>query len=266
MSTPPSSPGDMTRLFSLEGKVAVVTGSSRRLGREIARGMLSFGARVYLTARDASTLDEVVAELSPLGETSALPADLSTMEGVDCLVRKIAEREPHLDVLVNNAGAVWNAPLESFPEHGWDKVMQVNLRAPFFLTQRMLPVLRAGAQRAAPARIINVASTDALHVPITDTYSYTAAKAGLVMMTRMLAARLGKDQITANVIAPGAFPTRMTEKAFERLESAYLEKVPLGRFGTSADIAGAAVVLASAAGAYVNGAVLPVDGGWVGAL
>jgi len=257
--------GTFDGLFSLEDRIAVVTGASRGLGVAIAQGLVAFGAKVYLIARDEAALEEASHTIE-CGRVHPLPADLSQPAEIERIARVLGDREQAIDILVNNAATVWNAPLDSFPTEGWDKVLNLNLRSPFFLIQHLLPLLRAAAGNSPPSRIINVASTDALHVPITDTYSYTAAKAGLVMLTRMLARRLGPEQIAVNAIAPGPFPTKMTNKVFEARGQEFLAQIPLGRFGTPADIAGAAVFLASRAGAFVSGCVLPVDGGLVGGL
>ncbi|MGE3600375.1 MAG: SDR family oxidoreductase [Dehalococcoidia bacterium] len=254
-------------LFSLRGRTALVTGGSRGIGQMIAQGFASFGARVLLVARDRDAVDAAVRQLRDTGaEAQGFTADLSRIDELDRLVGELHAASPRLDILVNNAAAVWNASLETFPPDGWDKVVNLNLRSPFFLIQRLLPLLRAAASDQSPARIINVVSADALHVPLTDTYSYTAAKAGLVMLTRMLAQRLGPDRITVNALAPGPFETRMTARAFAERGAEFLAQIPLHRYGTTEDAAGAAIFLASRAGAYVNGTTLPVDGGWVGAL
>lgn len=253
-------------LFSLAGRTALVTGASRGLGLMIARGFVERGARVVLLSRTAEALERAVTELAGLGPVRALVADLARMEEIARVADVLHADVGRLDILVNNAAAVWNAPFESFPAEGWDKVANLNVRSPFFLTQALLPLIRNAATSSPPARIINVASTDALHVPLTDTYSYTAAKAGLVMLTRMLARRLGPEQITVNALAPGPFHTRMTARRIETHPGEFESQIPLGRLGTPEDIIGAAVFLASRAGAYVSGSVLAVDGGWVGGL
>lgn len=253
-------------LFTLEGRVAVVTGGSRGLGLAVAQGYVDRGASVWLVARDGGALDKAADALGRDRVAGTSAADLSDPDEIRRVAAEVAGRCDALDVLVNNAAAVWNAPFDEFPLAGWDKVMDLNARSPFFLTQALLPLLRAAAARRGSARVINVASTDALHVPLTETYSYTAAKAGLVMLTRMWAKRLGPERITVNAIAPGAFPTRMTARRIESHRGEFESCIPLGRLGSPDDIAGAAVYLASRAGEYVNGIVLPVDGGWTGAL
>jgi NAD(P)-dependent dehydrogenase (short-subunit alcohol dehydrogenase family) len=217
-------------------------------------------------ARDRDGLAKAVDALGSDRVAGASAADLADPEQIARVAGEIARRCDAIDILVNNAAAVWNAPFDEFPLAGWDKVMDVNARAPFFLTQALLPSLRAAAARRGSARVINIASADALHVPLTETYSYTAAKAGLLMLTRMWAKRLGPERITVNAIAPGAFPTRMTARRIETHRGEFESCIPLGRLGSADDIAGAAVYLASRAGDYVNGIVLPVDGGWTGAL
>jgi len=255
----------MKDLFSLSGKVALVTGGSRGIGRMICEGLLACGARVYHSSRDAASATRTTQELSALGDIVDLSADLGSMEGVSRLAAAVEEREPALHILVNNAGAVWSAPFETYPESGWDKVSHLNVKSPFFLTQALLPALRRAVRPGDPARIINVTSIDAFHVPLTDTFAYSAAKAGMTILTRMLASRLGPEGMTVNAIAPGMFPTRMTAGVLESEGQRFLDKVPLGRFGTTDDMAGVAVFLASRAGAYVSGTTIAVDGGWLGA-
>jgi NAD(P)-dependent dehydrogenase (short-subunit alcohol dehydrogenase family) len=230
----------------------------------IARGFVERGATVYLISRSSAPLNQAATDIGVSGAAHAMTADLSRIEEIVRVAALLEQRLDHLDILVNNAGTVWNESFDKFPVQGWDKVANLNVRSPFFLAQHLLPLLRRAAQAAPPARIINIASADALHVPLTDTYSYTAAKAGLVMLTRMLAQRLGPLGITVNAIAPGAFSTKMTERRFAMNVHDFLAQIPLGRLGTPEDIVGAAVYLASRAGAYVSGTVLSVDGGLVG--
>jgi NAD(P)-dependent dehydrogenase (short-subunit alcohol dehydrogenase family) len=249
-------------LFSVRGKVAVVTGGSRGIGHMIARGLVEGGARVYISARKAQACDAVAAELSAIGECIAVPADLGTLDGVLRLVEKVSEREPALNVLVNNAGATWGAPLEEFPDSGWDKVMAINLKGPFHLTTKLLPLLRKAATKEDPARVINIGSIDGIRVPAFDNFSYSASKAGIHMLTRHLASKLVTDHITVNAIAPGLFPSKMTQFVFDGLgEEGAAANIPMGRAGRQDDIAGSVIYLASRAGSYLTGAVIPVDGG-----
>jgi NAD(P)-dependent dehydrogenase (short-subunit alcohol dehydrogenase family) len=251
----------MGELFSVEGKTAVVTGGSRGIGLMIARGLVEGGARVYVSSRKAEACRQVAEELSRAGECLALPADLSTEEGCRRLAAEVGERQGRLQVLVNNAGATWGAPLEDYPAAAWDKVLALNLEAPFFLTRAMLPLLEAGAAPGDPARVVNVGSIDGLRVPPMPTYAYSASKAGLHHLTRVLARELGPRGITVNAIAPGPFESKMMAETLRRFGDQIAAAAPLGRIGRPDDMAGATLYLASRAGAYVTGAVLPVDGG-----
>jgi NAD(P)-dependent dehydrogenase (short-subunit alcohol dehydrogenase family) len=250
-------------LFSIRGKVAVVTGGSRGIGLMIARGFVEAGARVYISARKADAVNAAAAGLSKLGECISFPADLGTEEGAAHLAAKIAEREKAVHILVNNAGATWGAPLEEFPDSGFDKVMGVNVKGVFHLTVKLLPLLRKGATSDDPARVINIGSIDGLRVPtMFDNFSYSASKAAVHMLTRHLATRLVKEHITVNAIAPGLFPSKMTQFVFDGLgEEGATQNVPMGRAGRQDDIAGTCIYLSSRAGSYLNGAVIPVDGG-----
>ncbi|HEX9805535.1 MAG TPA: SDR family oxidoreductase [Alteraurantiacibacter sp.] len=254
---------DLQSLFSLEGRVALVTGGSRGIGRMIAEGFLAAGCeRVYLCARKQDELDVVQAEL---GERAVgLRADLSTLEGIAALAAEIAAREERLDILVNNAGAAWGAPFDDFPEAGWDKVLDLNLKAPFFLTQKLHPLLKAAASAGRPAKVINIASIDGLKINPWETYPYQASKAGLVHLTRRLAARLVSEHIHVSAIAPGAFPSAMNKAARDAADQV-AKVIPAGRVGTAEDMAGAAIYLASRAGDYVVGSTITVDGGMVDA-
>jgi NAD(P)-dependent dehydrogenase (short-subunit alcohol dehydrogenase family) len=246
-------------LFSLQGRVALVTGGSRGIGRMIAEGFLTQGARVYISARKAAACDQTAIELSALGTCISLPADVSTVQGARALAAALAQREEHLDILVNNAGAAWGAPLAEFPESGWDKVVDLNMKAPFFLTQALLPLLALGAQRQM-AKVINIASIDGVSVNPWETYSYQASKAGLIHLTRRMALALAKQHIGVSAIAPGAFASEMNREARDHAEQVAAQ-VPAGRVGTTEDMAGAAIYLASRAGDYVVGSTLIVDGG-----
>jgi NAD(P)-dependent dehydrogenase (short-subunit alcohol dehydrogenase family) len=251
----------MGELFSVEGKTAVVTGGSRGIGLMIARAFVEGGARVYVSSRKAEVCRQVAEELSQAGECLALPADLSSEAACRRLAAEVAEREDRVQVLVNNAGATWGAPLEDYPAAAWDKVLDLNLKAPFFLTRAMLPLLEAAAGPGDPARVVNVGSIDGLRVPPMPTYAYSASKAGLHHLTRVLARELGPRGITVNAIAPGPFESKMMAETLRRFGDQIAAAAPLRRIGQPEDMAGAALYLASRAGAYVTGAVLPVDGG-----
>lgn len=251
----------MKNLFEVAGKVALVTGGSRGIGEMIAEGFVANGVRTYISARKADACDATAERLGAHGECISIPADLSTVDGVKALADSIAERESRLDILVNNAGASWGASIEKFPESGWDKVMDINVKSPFFLTQALLPLLEASASPADPARIINVGSIDGLNVNKLGTYSYGPSKAAMHHLTRTLASHLADRFITANAIAPGPFPSKMTAGIAETMGDMITEHTPLKRWGEPADMAGVAIYLASRAGAYVSGAVIPVDGG-----
>ena len=249
----------MTDLFSLAGRTALITGGSRGIGRMIAEGFLAQGAKVYISSRKAVACDEVAQELSKLGPCISLPADLSSREGMAALVSAYAERESTLDILVNNAGAAWGEPFETFPEKGWDKVLDLNLKTPFFLTQALIKPLRAAAGKQ-PAKVINIASVDGIAVNPQDVFSYTASKVGLIHLTRRMALELARDNVMVSAIAPGAFASEMNRLARDHAEQVG-KAVPAGRIGRNEDMAGAAIYLASRAGDYVVGATLVVDGG-----
>lgn len=253
----------MSELFAVTGKVAVVTGGSRGLGLMIARGLVQAGARVYITARKAQACDAAAAELSRDGECFSVPADLSSRAGAAHLHQQVAGKEERLHLLVNNAGASWGGPIDEYAEEGFDKVLDTNVKGVFFTTQLMLPLLRAAATAGDPARVINIGSVDGLSVPVQESFAYSASKAAVHMLTRHLARRLVGENINVNAIAPGFFPSKMTAFMFAtpELETALLDRIPMGRAGTDEDIAGTVIYLASRAGAYVTGAVIPVSGG-----
>jgi NAD(P)-dependent dehydrogenase (short-subunit alcohol dehydrogenase family) len=251
----------MRNLFSVEGKVALVTGGSRGIGEMIARGLVENGARVYISSRKAQACEALALELSRHGDCRALPFDLADMAGISALSEALSKVEPRLDVLVNNAGATWGAPIDAFPEDGWDKTMDLNLKSVFFLTQALLPLLRAAASPEGPARVINIASVNGINPPPFETYAYSASKAGVIMLTRHLAKRLTEDDILVNAIAPGPFPTDMMAAALARSEGRIEAGNPRRRLGEPEDIAGVALFLSSRASAYTTGAVIPCDGG-----
>ena len=248
-------------LFDLSGKTAVVTGGSRGIGLMIARGLLQAGARVYISSRKADACAEAAGELSEYGPVHAIPADVSAEPACLRLAAEVGEREQAVHVLVNNAGATWGAPLEDYPAAAWDKVVDLNLKAPFFLTRAFLPLLEAAGTDEDPARIINIGSIDGLRVPPFPTYAYSASKAGLHHMTRVLARELGPRRITVNAVAPGPFESKMMAATLKAMGEAIADAAPLRRIGRPDDMAGVAIYLASRAGAYVTGAVIPVDGG-----
>jgi len=249
----------MNDLFSLAGRTALVTGGSRGIGRMIAAGFLAQGARVYISARKAEACDATARELSAHGPCVSLPMDVSTVEGARALAAAYARHEDSLDILVNNAGAAWGAPFDEFPESGWDKVVDLNLKSPFFLTQALAgPLRRAAAVR--PAKVINIASIDGISINPQETYSYAASKAGLIHLTRRMALRLIEDNIVVSAIAPGAFASEMNKLARDHTD-AVAARIPAKRIGRDDDMAGAAIYLASRAGDYVVGETLVVDGG-----
>ena len=249
----------MTDLFSLEGRKALVTGGSRGIGRMIAAGFLAQGATVYISSRKAAACDETARELSALGPCHSLPADVSTVEGAQGLAAAYGSREQVLDILVNNAGAAWGEPFDTFPENGWDKVVDLNLKSPFFLTQALHERLRSAATDR-PAKVINIASIDGVSVNPQETYSYAASKAGLIHLTRRMSLRLVQDNIVVSGIAPGAFASDMNKLARDHAEET-ARRIPAGRIGRDEDMAGVAIYLASRAGDYVVGQTIVVDGG-----
>jgi NAD(P)-dependent dehydrogenase (short-subunit alcohol dehydrogenase family) len=248
-------------LFSIKNKVALVTGGSRGIGLMIARGYVEAGARVYVSSRKKEACDQVAAELSRVGTCVSAPADCGTQAGCEALAAAVAARESRLDILVNNAGANWGAPLAEYPDAAWDKVLALNVKAIFHLTRACLPMLRAAATAADPARVINIGSIDGLHVPLLETYAYSSSKAAVHHLTRVLAMRLAPDHITVNAVAPGPFESKMMHETLERFRDAIVGSCPLGRIGEPEDMAGVAIYLASRAGAYLTGVVIPVDGG-----
>jgi NAD(P)-dependent dehydrogenase (short-subunit alcohol dehydrogenase family) len=253
-------------LFDVSGKNALVTGGGRGIGLMIARGLVQAGVRVVIASRKAEDLEAAAAELRAFGDCQAIPADLSTPEGAGVLAEAVRARFDALHILVNNSGATWGAPLEEFPASGWDRVIHTNLESVFHLTVGLLPALRAAASADDPARVINIGSIDGIRVPQVDNYSYSASKAAAHMLTRHLARRLASEQITVNAIAPGPFESKMMafilDTPEKRAEVAKI--VPLGRIGRPDDAAGLTVFLASRAGSFLTGAVIPLDGGITG--
>jgi NAD(P)-dependent dehydrogenase (short-subunit alcohol dehydrogenase family) len=247
-------------LFSIAGKTALVTGGTRGIGLMIARGYVEAGAKVYVSSRKKEVCDEVARDLSKLGTCIPLSADLGTEAEANRVGRELAEREPALHILVNNAGANWGAPLTEYPDVAWDKVLALNLKSVFHLTRACLPLLEKASKPGDPARVINIGSIDGLRVPLLETYAYSASKAGVHHLTRVLANQLA-PRITVNAVAPGPFESKMMAETLKRFKDAIVAGCPLARIGEPEDMAGVAIYLASRAGAYLTGAVIPVDGG-----
>jgi len=251
----------MNNLFSIEGKTAVVTGGSRGIGLMIARGMVEAGANVYISSRKAAVCDEAAAELAKSGRCGSIPADVGTEEGCGHLVEEVGKRESQVHILVNNAGANWGAPYEQYPDSAFDKVFAVNLKGVFNLTRLMTPLLAQAASDDDPARVINIGSIDGLQAPALETYAYSSSKAAVHHLTRVLAQKLAPQRITVNAIAPGPFESKMMAETLQRFGDSIRASCPLGRIGRPDDMAGTAIFLSSRAGAYLTGAVIPVDGG-----
>ena len=253
---------DTTNLFRLDGRVALVTGGSRGIGKMIAAGFIAQGAKVYISSRKADACEATAAELGP--RCVPLPQDVSTVDGCRALAEAFAGKEGKLDILVNNAGAAWGVPFEEFPEKGWDKVMDLNVKSPFFLTQALHPALKAAASHERPGKVINITSIDGLRLNPWETYSYHASKSALIYLTKRMAARLIRDSINVTSIAPGAFASEMNRAARDHGDEV-AQNIPAKRIGIDEDMAGAAIFLASRAGDYVVGETIVVDGGLVNA-
>lgn len=249
-------------LFSVRGKLAVITGGSRGIGEMIARAYIENGARVIITARNAAVCDGLAAELSKIGECVSIPADLSKMAEIERFAAEVAKREPKVDILVNNAGASWGAPFDDFPESGWDKVMDLNVKSIFFLTQKLIKQLEAAGTAEDYARVINIGSIDGQHVSDLETYSYAASKAGVLHMTKMMAKFLAGRHIAVNAIAPGFFPSKMTAAIPADFSKAMQSETPMQRWGDADDMGGVALFLGSRASAFLCGSVVTVDGGY----
>ncbi|OBG68951.1 MULTISPECIES: SDR family oxidoreductase [unclassified Mycobacterium] len=250
-----------TRLFDLSGKYALVTGGTRGIGLMIARGLLQAGARVVISSRNADACAGARQELSKFGDIQAIPADLSSYEECQRLASLVTLNSERLNILVNNAGAMWREPLATFPEEAWDTVIDINLKSPFWLVQALLPALRRSGTADDPARVINIGSIAAIHVAQSPNYSYASSKAALHQLTRVLARELGPQHITVNAIAPGPFPSQMMASTLDAIGDAIAAAAPLRRLGRDDDMAGVAVFLASRAGSYLTGTIIPVDGG-----
>ncbi|GGD98887.1 gluconate 5-dehydrogenase [Polymorphobacter glacialis] len=249
-------------LFSVRGKLVVITGGSRGIGEMIARAYVENGARVIITARNAAVCDGLAAELSKIGECVSIPADLSRMDEIERFAAAVAARESKVDVLFNNAGASWGAPFDDFPESGWDKVMDLNVKSIFFLTQKLVKLLEAAGSADDNARVINIGSIDGQHVSDLETYSYAASKAGVLHMTKMMAKFLAGRHIAVNAIAPGFFPSKMTAAIPADFSAAMQQETPMKRWGNADDMGGVALFLGSRASGFLCGSVVTVDGGY----
>jgi NAD(P)-dependent dehydrogenase (short-subunit alcohol dehydrogenase family) len=251
----------MENLFNLNGKIALVTGGSRGIGAMIAEGFVRNGVKTYISSRKSDPCDKKAKELSKYGECISIPADLTDMNEMDKLVTKIKDKETKLNILVNNAGAAWGASFDDFPEIGWDKVMDTNVKSIFFLTQKLVDILETSASTSDPSRIINIGSIDGLGIPRAETYSYPASKAAVHQLTKVLANRLANRNINVNAIAPGPFQSNMMAHTLEEYGEQIKSSVPRGRIGVPEDMAGASIFLSSKASSYITGSIIPVDGG-----
>ena len=252
---------NMKDLFNVEGKVALVTGGSRGIGAMIAEGFVKNGVKTYITSRKSEQCNNKADELSKFGECISIPADLTDMNEMDKLVNFIKENEKQFNFLINNAGAAWGASFDEFPENGWDKVMDTNVKSVFFLTQKLAKILEQSGNNSDPSRIINVGSIDGIGIPRAETYSYPASKAAVHQLTRVLANRLAHRNININAIAPGPFQSNMMAHTLEEYGEQIKSSVPRGRIGIPEDMAGTAIFLCSKASAYITGSIIPVDGG-----
>ncbi len=255
----------MQNLFDISGKTAVVTGGSSGIGAMMAKGLLINGAKVYITARKAERLEAMTKDLSQYGTCIAIPGDMSKVEGIEAFVNEVAKHENSIDILINNAGANWAAPLEHFPEKGWDKVMDINIKSIFFATQKFIPLLKAAGTADTPACVINIASINGIRNSGMPTYAYSASKSGVIHLTEHLATDLASSNININAIAPGLFPSDMTKQIVENdgMANAALKQIPRGRMGQPEDIAGTAIYLCSRASAWMTGKTIVLDGGMI---
>ena len=251
----------MNKLFDIAGKVALVTGGSRGIGEMIAEGFVKNGAKTFITSRKADQCDETAKRLSKFGECISIPADLTDSNEIKKVKSKVESETNTLNILVNNAGAVWAADFDNFPENGWDKVMDTNVKAMFFLTQQFIKLLEENGTNEDPSRIINIGSIDGLGIPRAETYSYPASKAAVHHLTKVMANRLAERNINVNAIAPGPFESQMMKSTLKSFSDEIINSVPRKRIGRPEDMAGASIFLSSKASAYITGIVMPVDGG-----
>ncbi|KAJ1675929.1 hypothetical protein EV182_000316 [Spiromyces aspiralis] len=255
---------EINSLFNVSGKIAVVTGGGRGIGYMIAEGFVRNGARVYIVSRSKEACANAASKLTSIGpgECISIPADLQDYEQIKALVKELERREPEgINILVNNSGANWAAPLSEYPDKGFSKVINLNLQRVFTMTQMCLELLKKKGTHEDPARVINIGSIDGIHIPPSETYAYSASKAGLHQLTRVLAGNLGRENISVNAVAPGPFESKMMRETLTKYHDAVVSHTPLGRIGKPRDMAGICLFLASPAGSYISGAVIPVDGG-----
>ncbi|HAT28317.1 MAG TPA: SDR family oxidoreductase [Gammaproteobacteria bacterium] len=252
---------NINEMFSVAGKTAIVTGGSRGIGKMIAEGFVENGVKTYITARKAEACEATAAELSVNGVCIALPADISTTSGRNLFVKAIKQRENKIDILVNNAGAAWGASFEDYPDDGYDKVMDINVRAVFMLTRDLLPLLTKDASTENPSRVINIGSIDGLRISSTENFAYGASKAAVHFLTRNLAVSLARKGLTFNAIAPGPFESKMMAHTLAQFQDRIEKENPMGRIGSPRDMAGLALFLASPAATYMTGQVIALDGG-----
>ncbi len=251
----------MKDLFSVKDKVALVTGGGQGIGLMIAQGLAEAGAKTYISSRKGDVIERVAAELSKSGTCIAVQADVSTEEGCLGLAEEIGKREDRLHILVNNAGNNWGAPFEQYPDAAFDRCFALNVKGVFQLTRALVPLLSKAASDDDPARVINIGSIDGIQAPFLETYAYSATKAAVLHMTRVLARKLASQRITVNAIAPGPFESKMMHETLETFGDQIKSTIPLGRIGRPEDMAGATIYLASQAGAYLTGSTIRVDGG-----
>ena len=252
---------NINEMFSVAGKTAIVTGGSRGIGKMIAEGFVENGVKTYITARKTEACEATAAELSVNGVCIALPADISTTSGRNLFVKAIKQREKKIDILVNNAGAAWGASFEDYPDDGYDKVMDINVRAVFMLTRDLLPLLTKDASTENPSRVINIGSIDGLRISSTENFAYGASKAAVHFLTRNLAVSLARKGLTFNAIAPGPFESKMMAHTLAQFQDRIEKENPMGRIGSPRDMAGLALFLASPAATYMTGQVIALDGG-----
>lgn len=253
----------MNTMFSVKDKAVLITGGTSGIGAMIAEGFVKAGARVYITSRKADACRATEEALSAFGHCKSHPADVGSEAGRTAVREWLAQHETKLDVLVNNAGTTWGATMNDYTEAAWDRVLGLNLKAPFFLIRELLPMLEKAASDESPARVINITSIAGQQSASIMAYAYGPSKAAINQLTRTLANEFVSKRITVNAIAPGFFPSKMTAhlRRSDDMERQLALTVPMQRLGSMEDVAGLAIYLSSRAGAYMTGNVIPLDGG-----